>query len=747
MVAIRGGRRETGGPTARRRSPTGLRWHLSGVLLMAIMIVLSCTSGVRFDHSPVVPTDGIELSASDRAIEQRASLGYLFYRNNELPPTPDARELHRLDRDLAEAPAVEVGELRHLFGSDLELLAYATRDSDGDGVLDFRISEYRGKFFEGDIDLDGDGIRNVFDAGPYDPTRGGRDTDGDGIPDDPGSFADRDGDGIPDHLDWSRRKADPLPSLQAGLFHDFGLILVERSARFSPELVHSVDDVMRLVFREPIPTLRTLAVEDQLLISPDLGDNGYMVGQTQTLTVYDSSLEGADPLVLFGLVIHEVAHAWQLAQDFDEAQLLAENRKMHFPPGAFTSSLERYGWRVERHSTGEGYVHALYWPHFYATSPRFSYRGSSSAEWTEWFGELERDDRDFLRSSSVVSRGMVGPYALTSPWEWHADHLMAAVYNRMDQRLATYADGPMATSAALLRARMLGSVQRQWSRYDYRNALGTPVDREFAGTFPLTDDELDELVGRYVVPLADFLLLSDLTLDEVEEIGLDRVARAWEGFGHQAEVLYETDLAPMVTGLIHAGLARRPFQGQGQGTGADGAAADDSGDDSGIGPDENGAAGPEDEGGLSPAQAALEDLGQQLDLLLGQRFETRKAEHGARHRSAGRVGGLPETRPPTEAADLDDEVEGERESEPEGDPSLEPESPELSASGESGPELTSVDDPSSAQPDTSDDPARPVVARFEALRHAGAETDPSIDDSGAVCETDDSGAVCETDEP
>lgn len=526
------------------------------VIVLLVLVVLSCTSGAAFERPSVAPGAMLELASSERAAEQRASLGYLFYRNNDLPPPPSAREFRALERDLEAAPSVEVEELRHLFGNDLELLAYATRDSDGDGVLDYRISEYRGKFFEGDIDLDGDGVRNVYDSAPYDPEEGGQDSDGDGIPDVAGSFADRDGDGIPDHLDWSRRKAAPLPDIQAGLFKDFGVVLVERSARFTPELAQATDDVLRLVFREPIATLRTVAVEDQLLISPDLGDNGFMLGQTQTLTVYTSTLRGADPLALLGLLVHEVDHAWQLAQDFDSDDLLAENRRMHFPPGVFTTSLERYGWRVEAGTTGEGYAHALYWPHFYATSPRYLFRDSSPAEWAEWFDELQARDSEFLRSSSVVSRGMVGPYAMTSPWEWHADHLMASVYNRLDQRLAEHAHGPMARSTSLLRSQMLGSVQDQWSRFDYRNAAGTPVDRELAGQFPLGPDELDLLLGRYVVPLANFPMVSDSLVDQVGELDVDEAIAAWRGVEGQARAIYGAEAASVVAELMREGAER-----------------------------------------------------------------------------------------------------------------------------------------------------------------------------------------------
>jgi hypothetical protein len=520
---------------------------------------------------PVVSTSGLELGPSERAEEQRRSLRHVFYRNNDMPPIPSARELRRLEHNLAEAPPVEVRELHDLFGHDVELLAFATRDTDADGVLDYRISEYRGKFFEGDIDLDGDGIRNVYDSAPYDRHVGGVDTNADGVPDKPGSFADRDGDGIPDHLDWSRRKGDQLAELQAALFRDFDVILVERSARFTPELVLAIDDTLRYVFRERLSTLRTIAVEDQLLISPDLGDNGYMLAQTQTLTVCINSLEGAPPLVLLGLLVHEVDHAWQLAQDFDEADLLAENKKMHFPSGNFTASLERFGWEVDQNTLGEGYYHRLYWPHFYATSPRYLYRGSAPSEWATWFEGVQRESGpEFLRNSPAVTWGMVGPYSLTSPWEWHADQLMASLYNRLDRGLVenpsqTY----RSTIATVLRARMLQTVQAQWSRYDYRNAAGTSIDRELGRRFALAPDEIELLVDRYMLPLVDLPMLSEALALESESLGVaklsESLASSWDELSSQDALLMRPDMHA----LVRAGMAAWHVSGPSVGAGGD----------------------------------------------------------------------------------------------------------------------------------------------------------------------------------
>ena len=292
--------------------------------------------------------------------------------------------------------------------------AYAIRDTDGDGIHDYRVSEFRGKFFEGDVDVDGDGIRNVYDAAPYDPEAGGIDENGDGLPDVSGSFADGDADGIPNHIDWTGNRPDAMASLQLGLFEDFGVILVQRSAIFTPDMVMAIDDALRLVFREPMSALRTIALEDQLLISPDLGDNGLMRGQTQTLTILTTRLNNAPPLVLLGLVVHEIGHAWQLSIDYDQSHPEVENTRVRYPHGEFTSSLEQFGWAVEAPARIEASGDVLFVPHFLELSPDFSFDGMTPAEWQDWFDNLQNDD-GYLTSEEVTGNGLVGPlrHALT----------------------------------------------------------------------------------------------------------------------------------------------------------------------------------------------------------------------------------------------------------------------------------------------------------------------------------------------
>ena len=188
-------------PEPSNQLPRSRRRLVAGVSVLAVVAI-----GVVWASVSRPGTIEPDRDRESEALQQQASLGFVFYRGNALPPPPDTPELESLQATLAAASQADSDELRRLYGGDTELMAYAVRDTDSDGILDFRVSEFRGKFFEGDLDVDGDGIRNVYDADPYDPGRGGRDSTGDGVPDVPGTFADADGDGIPDHADWSGRK-------------------------------------------------------------------------------------------------------------------------------------------------------------------------------------------------------------------------------------------------------------------------------------------------------------------------------------------------------------------------------------------------------------------------------------------------------------------------------------------------------------------------------------------------------------
>jgi hypothetical protein len=164
-----------------------------------------------------------------------------------------------------------------------------------------------------------------------------------------------------------------------------------------------------------------------------------------------------------------------------------------------------------------------------------------------------------------VTWGMVGPYSLTSPWEWHSDQLMASVYNRIDRGVGEHHNRAYRKIASLLRARMLQTVRGQWYRYDYRNAAGTSIDRELARQFELTAAELETLVDRYVIPLADVPMLSKaLALDSDSLVAAklsESLSQSW------VQMRERVEQTPDVGALVHYGMG--PWRGANLGGGGD----------------------------------------------------------------------------------------------------------------------------------------------------------------------------------
>ncbi len=102
-----------------------------------------------------VPTRAVEDAArAEPGQSQRRSLETIFYRGNPLPPMPAAAEMAAAAREVAAAAPWERELLRSMYPADPESWALALRDTDGDGVRDFRVSDYYGRWLEGDTDID-----------------------------------------------------------------------------------------------------------------------------------------------------------------------------------------------------------------------------------------------------------------------------------------------------------------------------------------------------------------------------------------------------------------------------------------------------------------------------------------------------------------------------------------------------------------------------------------------------------------
>jgi len=461
----------------------------SGVLVASLVLSLllpGCGGRTTPEAFPPAPVE------DDTHALQRASLGFALRAGAPLPPAPTRAEREAVARRLALADPAEAEELRSYYGDELDLLALATRDSDGDGVHDFRVSDYHGKLLEGDVDLDGDGVRNLLDAAPYDPARGGRDADGDGAPD-AGTFGDENANGVPDAADWAREGTRPAAAArQRELFLRDGILLVDRSETFDDALSRSVYDVMTRIL-DDLPRER-LAVESECLLVPeeDSVTNAMMISQTQTLVVYRSGLELA-PLPQLGLLLHELAHGVQFSFDFQD--LPTENRRVHFPAPTFLALMVHFGWDWEPLAPEEiPPPPALFTPHYLLLEPRYTWRGEPPEDWQAWLDALSEEVDDPLTDPRTMEAGIVGAYSLSNPFEWHSDSVLAYLFVEVERWVAAHPEATRARPEDVRRA-----AREAWPDFRYAN-LAPEVRRHFRRVLPLADEDLAYFVRTYLEP-------------------------------------------------------------------------------------------------------------------------------------------------------------------------------------------------------------------------------------------------------
>ena len=474
------------------------------LLLFAIAVLCACrpmsisTSEVRDDE--LTPT-----AVSSSAILE--TLTYVFYRGNPTPPPPTADELAKAEAAFAELTGQEKTLLEKIYGDRYSLMALAARDTDGDGIKDFRVSHYYGKFHEGDLDLDNDGIRNIYDINPYDPQIGGRDANGDGIPD--SGFVDENNNRIPDHIDWSltmedRPQSASMIASQKKLFDRHKIILVERSADFNASTVQAIEDAILLVFggvfaQQPVlPTLRTIASEDIVLVIPEEGGetNAMVMSFSNTMVVYKSGLN-ASPLVRLGLLVHELGHNLQYAQDY-ASDSIEEGNRTYYPQPVFFGSLSPWGWETDRSTESSWQPFTAFTPIYEIVRPRFTYQQKGEAEWTEFVNAAwEEYGGDYLSAPSMQEKYIVSDYSLTDPYEWESDNLIAYVFNRME----VYGAQNMGFDRAELANRMASLISIDWPGFLHTNFEGSPFSEHFSTRYPLSEDAVSTLAQRYLTPI------------------------------------------------------------------------------------------------------------------------------------------------------------------------------------------------------------------------------------------------------
>ena len=380
---------------------------------LCIFIVLLLTVGcVVAEEEQLNPSSG----SIDRSLlehDQLASLQRLHYAGAPTALLPDDKESARFGELRASTESDALDELDRLYADHHRLKALALRDSDRDGVPDFRVSDYYGKFMEGDVDLDDDGVRNALDSDPFDRGVG---------------LLDANTNGLPDSIDWSLLGREPeLAEIQLGLHRDHGIALVDRDARFDLELAEAVDDTVRRVFRQVfesengLPNLRTIATEKTVLLNAALAGveedetAAQVFPRTQSLIIYDVGRRSDDRLLLLGLLVHEMGHSFHMSLDFDALDLVAENGRTRFPTPHFVELLRAFEWEQTSFYEGELGAGLAVVPRFVymgMSEPVFSFRGKDPKEWKIWAEDVYKDLGEpptYLLDEAFASRSDLVP--------------------------------------------------------------------------------------------------------------------------------------------------------------------------------------------------------------------------------------------------------------------------------------------------------------------------------------------------
>ena len=243
--------------------------------------------------------------------------------------------------------------LKERYGDDnplnKRLKVFALRDSDGDGILDYRIKKY-GSFMKNDPDADNDGIDNLFDPRPLsaDPER------------DRISNNDDDNDGIPNHLDWSNKALFDKPvsrkliKRQSKMFSKFGIVLITANgSEFTQDIAdmswHGANALSNMLDPSKVknPTI-SITLEEKYGYQ-DLGvlaEVSPVNGQFVFYTDLMSDDNKKNRIVNFLTFVHEYVHIIQnwMDQDANESILLKTN--VHEKPESFISAMSNFGWEM-----------------------------------------------------------------------------------------------------------------------------------------------------------------------------------------------------------------------------------------------------------------------------------------------------------------------------------------------------------------------------------------------------------------
>jgi hypothetical protein len=456
-------------------------------------------------------SDGVLPATTDQQLNW---LRQVFFVGGTLPPEPSNEEVERIAADLLSGPMTEIETktIDTVLRRDLRLLVWLRRDQDGDGIRDFMLSTEDGKFFECDTDVDGDGVINAADSAPFDPAQGGRDVDGDQFPD--RDYLDQNANLIPDHVDWEMTAPNRdiwFANIQQKFFRNHKLLLIERGFDFGEASLQALDDAVSLALAKFFPvgtglrSLRTVVVEPHVYLTEDPSDttNGMMLSHSQTLLLYRSGIQTA-PSVQLGLLLHEIGHAIQYAEDGEPQRSMAELQGREVPPSAFMERMSTwYGWRDEPVEAELGHSGHWYLTVYDEISPKYFYKDQSSEQWQEWLNQIEAEVGDrFMHDQRIRQRHIIGSYSLGDPWEFHSDHMIAAGLTAIEDAARRLMPGKEYENRL---HEFRAEIDQFWPDFAYYNARGGENLAKMRIEMPISHRDAVALANRYFVGRRDSL--------------------------------------------------------------------------------------------------------------------------------------------------------------------------------------------------------------------------------------------------
>lgn len=401
--------------------------------------------------SPLEETLGHSVTALTRKPEdlarlQDAQLSRIYSYND---PTSLLDFIHKTLASTFTPNPFESSLLQALYQDRKGYYELAHRDLDGDGVRDFAVDEYLGKIFELDLDVDGDGIDNYFDSEPFDPKRGGKDLNGDGLPD--ASFTDTNHNSIPDHVDFAITAHDPqVVAIQKRIFDRFKILLVERDIPFTLSTAMAIEYVLTRVYDKliaalpdgPRSLLRVIASEKDVLLDYDATNETFAITDqfTRCMVIYERAVNSSGPIQV-AVIIHETAHAFQSMQDTYVKKIGLPTPPQYGPQ--FAKSMTPLGWRLE--DTTEPPIPFQSFHGYWDEGLRVTayYKGVTTDDWSDLltkkkdkFNESPIQDGHYLDDPELSRKHIVNDYALTNILEFHSEIATAAFWLAVEDQLA-----------------------------------------------------------------------------------------------------------------------------------------------------------------------------------------------------------------------------------------------------------------------------------------------------------------------